>query len=63
MEKAGFVLDNKNWNIYIQCLADCEEYKEAFDLCELRLMNGWTGWARIRWKEPERNRLSFELRQ
>jgi pentatricopeptide repeat-containing protein PET309 len=63
VEKAGFVLDNKNWNIYIQCLARSNRYKEAFDLCELRLMSGWTGWARIRWKEPERNRLSYELRQ
>lgn len=62
VEKAGFVLDNKNWNIYIQCLARSKRYKEAFDLCELRLMSGWTGWARIRWKGPERNRLSYELR-
>jgi pentatricopeptide repeat-containing protein PET309 len=63
VEKAGFVLDNKNWNIYIQCLANAKKYKEAFDLCELRLMNGWSGWARVRWKEPERNRLSQELRR
>jgi pentatricopeptide repeat-containing protein PET309 len=62
VEKAGFILDNKNWNIYIQCLARLHRYKEAFDLCELRLMSGWTGWARIRWTKPERNRLSFELR-
>jgi pentatricopeptide repeat-containing protein PET309 len=62
VERAGFVLDNKNWNIYIQCLAQSNRYKQAFDLCELRLMNGWTGWARIRWKEPERNRLAHAIR-
>jgi pentatricopeptide repeat-containing protein PET309 len=62
VENAGFVLDNKNWNIYIQCLARSNRYKQAFDLCELRLMNGWTGWARIRWKEPERNRLPHAIR-
>jgi len=63
VENAGFVLDNKNWNIYIQCLASAKRYKEAFELCELRLMNGWSGWARVRWKENERNRLSYELRR
>ncbi len=63
VEKAGFELDNKNWNIYIQCLARAKKYKEAFDLCELRLMSGWSGWARVRWTEPERNRLSQDLRR
>ena len=58
----GFLLDNKNWNLYIQILARRYRYKLAFELCEERLMPKWTGWARIRWQAPKRNRLPVELR-
>ncbi|KAG0649202.1 Pentatricopeptide repeat-containing [Hyphodiscus hymeniophilus] len=58
----GFLLDNKNWNFYIQILARRYRYQLAFQICEERLMPNWTGWARIRWQAPERNRLPIELR-
>lgn len=62
IEEAGFVLDNKNWNLYIQCLVIGKRYKPAFECCEVKLMGGWTGWARLRWKEPVRNRLATKIR-
>ncbi|EKD19794.1 uncharacterized protein L3040_001859 [Drepanopeziza brunnea f. sp. 'multigermtubi'] len=58
----GFLLDNHNWNSYIELLARRHAYKLAFELCETHLMDGWTGWARIRWSLPERNRLPLDLR-
>ncbi|PBP28849.1 translation regulator (Cya5) [Diplocarpon rosae] len=58
----GFALDNHNWNTYIELLARRQNYQLAFELCENHLMDGWTGWARIRWGLPERNRLPIELR-
>ncbi|OWP03439.1 hypothetical protein B2J93_7457 [Marssonina coronariae] len=58
----GFALDNHNWNTYIEFLARRQNYQLAFELCETHLMDGWTGWARIRWGLPERNRLPIELR-
>jgi pentatricopeptide repeat-containing protein PET309 len=58
----GFLLDNKNWNQYIQLLARQYRYKLAFELCEEKLMDGWTGWGRIRWQQPVRNRLPIEER-
>ena len=58
----GFHLTNKNWNHYISILSKAFQVKLAFTLCEKQLMPGWTGWARIRWQLPERNRLPFEVR-
>jgi pentatricopeptide repeat-containing protein PET309 len=58
----GFLLDNKNWNQYIQILAQHRYYELAFRLCEDKLMDNWTGWATIRWRQPGRNRLPIELR-
>jgi pentatricopeptide repeat-containing protein PET309 len=58
----GFLLDNNNWNHYIQLMARRYRYKLAFKLCETHLMPNWTGWARIRYQAPERNRLPIELR-
>jgi pentatricopeptide repeat-containing protein PET309 len=63
IEEAGFVLDNRNWNLYIQCLVQAHRYRTAFELCEVELMDGWTGWASLRWKEPVRNRLPYKLRR
>ncbi|KAL2061773.1 hypothetical protein VTL71DRAFT_7151 [Oculimacula yallundae] len=58
----GFALDNHNWNAYISYLAIRHKYELGFRLCETYLMDQWSGWARIRWTLPERNRLSTELR-
>ncbi|KAH7383697.1 hypothetical protein BKA64DRAFT_682984 [Cadophora sp. MPI-SDFR-AT-0126] len=58
----GFALDNHNWNSYIEFLAIRHKYQLAFRLCEKYLMDHWTGWARIRWTLPERNRLPTDLR-
>lgn len=58
----GFMLDNQNWNTYIELLARRHAYKLAFELCETHLMDGWSGWARVRWSLPERNRLPLEVR-
>ncbi len=60
--KDGFKLDNHNWNLYISLLAHRHIIKPAFELCETYLMENWTGWARIRWTLPERNRLPLDLR-
>ncbi|PMD50282.1 uncharacterized protein K444DRAFT_603454 [Hyaloscypha bicolor E] len=59
----GFVLDAHTWNKYVQFLARRHEYDLAFRICEEKLMPGWTGWARIRWQLPVRNRLPIELRR
>merc|ERR1712093_413640 len=55
-------LDNHNWNSYLEFLAIRHKYQLAFRLCEDNLMDHWTGWARIRWTLPERNRLPTDLR-
>jgi pentatricopeptide repeat-containing protein PET309 len=60
--KDGFLLDNNNWNQYIQLLTRKLRWKLAFETCESMLMDGWTGWARLRWQRPERNRLPMEIR-
>jgi pentatricopeptide repeat-containing protein PET309 len=59
----GFVLDAHIWNKYVQFLARKDEYDLAFKICEEKLMPGWTGWTRIRWQLPVRNRLPIELRR
>lgn len=58
----GFQLDVNNWNHYIELLSKFK-VKLAFELCESKLMPGWTGWARVRRTRPERNRLPLELRR
>ena len=59
----GFVLHAHTWNKYVQFLARKHEYDLAFRICEEKLMPGWTGWAKIRWQLPVRNRLPIELRR
>jgi pentatricopeptide repeat-containing protein PET309 len=59
----GFSLDAHTWNKYVQFLARKHEYDLAFKICEEKLMPGWTGWSRIRWNLPVRNRLPIELRR
>lgn len=62
VQQAGFKVDSENWNLYIQLLALSYRYQEAFELCEKKLMGGWSGWARLRWQTPGRNRLPIQLR-
>jgi pentatricopeptide repeat-containing protein PET309 len=59
----GFLLDNKNWNQYIQILAKGLYFKLAFELCEQKLMDNWTGWGYMRWGLPMRYKLPVELRR
>jgi pentatricopeptide repeat-containing protein PET309 len=59
----GFELDGSNWNLYVSLLARKFSLKTAFQVCENKLMPGWTGWARIRRALPERNRLPIEIRR
>ncbi|EPE06103.1 coxi translation protein cya5 [Ophiostoma piceae UAMH 11346] len=44
----GFLLDSKNWNHYVQNLARLGRIREAFDICETRLMGQWSGFASLR---------------
>lgn len=60
--KDGFLLDNKNWNEFIQILARHDHFKLAFTHCEQNLMDNWLGWSSIRRHQPVRNRLSVEER-
>ena len=60
---AGFKLDNKNWNFYVQALARLKRWREAFDICEEVLMPRWTGWYLTRRKQRVKNRLPLDLRR
>ncbi|KAI1631950.1 hypothetical protein F4809DRAFT_127502 [Biscogniauxia mediterranea] len=60
---AGFLIDSKNWNYYIQALVQLKQYKEAFVACETMLMPNWTGWFVVRTKENVRNRLPIDVRR
>ncbi|CAK7202446.1 hypothetical protein SEUCBS139899_005169 [Sporothrix eucalyptigena] len=44
----GFLLDSKNWNHYVQNLARLDRIKEAFVVCEERLMKQWSGFSVLR---------------
>ena len=48
LERAGYALTNRNWNIYVQCLAMGPQGREveAFRLCEEKLMRDWPGWKK-----------------
>ncbi|KAJ4416461.1 hypothetical protein N0V82_006726 [Gnomoniopsis sp. IMI 355080] len=50
--RAGFRLDSKNWNFYVQLLANLKRWREAFIVCEEQLMPFWHGWARVRARTP-----------
>jgi pentatricopeptide repeat-containing protein PET309 len=58
----GFHLDRNNWNHYIQLLAGSYRLRLAFELCESKLMDGWTGWERVRRQLPVRTSLPIEVR-
>ncbi|KAL1906386.1 hypothetical protein Sste5344_007862 [Sporothrix stenoceras] len=44
----GFLLDSKNWNHYVQNLARLGRTREAFSVCEERLMDQWSGFSPLR---------------
>lgn len=46
--RAGFRLDSKNWNCYVQHLAGMKKWREAFVMCEEQLMPFWRGWRSVR---------------
>ncbi|KAK0715688.1 hypothetical protein B0H67DRAFT_581296 [Lasiosphaeris hirsuta] len=60
---AGFSLDSKNWNYYVQSLARMNKWKEAFRACEEMLMPNWKGWAKVRAGTNIRKRLPLETRR
>lgn len=46
--RAGFRLDSKNWNYYVQFMVSMKKWREAFMVCEEQLMPFWRGWQRVR---------------
>lgn len=54
--EAGFHLDSKNWNYYVQMLASLKQWREAFVTCEERLMPQWLGWYAVISLEMRRKR-------
>ncbi|KAI0132165.1 hypothetical protein BJ170DRAFT_612741 [Xylariales sp. AK1849] len=60
---AGFQIDSRNWNLYVQGLIRLKSYREAFETCEKWLMPNWTGWARVRAKENMKNKVPLDLRR
>lgn len=51
VREAGFELDSKNKNYYVQMLASLKQWREAFVTCEEELMPHWLGWYRVRQRE------------
>ena len=49
----GFLLDSKNWNHYVQNLARLGLIREAFSVCETRLMGQWSGFASLKSRGQE----------
>lgn len=60
---AGFELDSRNWNVYVQGLIKLGSYKEAFKTCEYWLMPNWAGWYRVRGQDNVKNKLPLDLRR
>ncbi|KAK1759272.1 hypothetical protein QBC47DRAFT_371453 [Echria macrotheca] len=52
IREAGFDLERKGWNFYVQMLATLGYRDEAFRVCEAQLMPNWTGWLIRRGKLP-----------
>ncbi|KAI0838912.1 hypothetical protein F5Y06DRAFT_35313 [Hypoxylon sp. FL0890] len=63
VRSAGFELDSKNWNYYVQALVQLREYKAAFITCENILMPNWTGWFVVRNRENVQSKLPLDLRR
>ncbi|KAI1321531.1 hypothetical protein F5Y16DRAFT_388746 [Xylariaceae sp. FL0255] len=60
---AGFELDGKNWNFYVQRLVQLKQFKSAFNLCEKIMMPHWMGWSVLRSQAPIKNALPLEMRR
>ena len=60
---AGFKLDNKNWNYYVQALARLKRWQDAFNACEEVLVARWTGWGVPRRRQRVKNQLPLDLRR
>lgn len=64
VRRLGFELDSKNWNYYVQALAQLKEWREAFTTCEQVLMPQWAGWYMVRARtDKSKNQLPLELRR
>lgn len=64
VRKAGFELDSKNWNYYVQMLASLKQWREAFVTCEEQLMPQWLGWYRVRARAPSvPRRIPLDMRR
>ncbi|OTA57741.1 hypothetical protein K449DRAFT_424740 [Hypoxylon sp. EC38] len=63
VRSAGFELDSRNWNYYVQALVQLKEYEEAFTTCEKILMPNWTGWYVVRLRENVPTKLPLDLRR
>ncbi|KAM7183776.1 coxI translation protein CYA5, partial [Rhypophila sp. PSN 637] len=64
VQRRGFKLDSKNWNIYVQALARMNRWQEAFMACEKELMPAWFGWPHVRaWTPDTKRYLPLELRR
>ncbi|KAI1809120.1 hypothetical protein GGS20DRAFT_573449 [Poronia punctata] len=61
--EAGFQVDSKNWNYYVQILVQLKQYKPAFAVCEDILMPNWTGWKTVRVKEPVESYIPPNIRR
>ncbi|KAI4148270.1 MAG: hypothetical protein LQ340_005155 [Diploschistes diacapsis] len=62
---AGFALDSKCWNYYIQSLCHFGRYEDAFELAEHYLMHnfpGWPRWAALRSPRSYLKRVAPERR-
>ena len=60
---AGFEIDSKNLNYYVQLMSQLKEYREAFKTCEELLMPNWTGWYIARVRESLKHQLPLDLRR
>ena len=58
---AGYELDHRNWNFYIQCLcrsSNIDHQILAFLLCEMHLIPNWAGWESM--GKPSRMKSRFK---
>ncbi|MCJ1390943.1 hypothetical protein MMC18_003804 [Xylographa bjoerkii] len=64
LQTAGYALNNKAWNLYVQALAMGGHARLAFQAAEEELMGDWQGWPESRGgrKSPNRDRMPFHLR-
>lgn len=63
VREAGFELDSKNWNLFVQYMVQLKQYEEAFSVCEEYLMPNWSGWFTARVRENVKNQLPLDIRR